>query len=77
MNIAILGGSFDPPHRGHVIIAKRLLKLTNFDEVWLMPLFSHPFNKNLSHPSKRLEMIMFLESGNVKVSDIEIRKKNN
>jgi nicotinate-nucleotide adenylyltransferase len=75
MNIAILGGSFDPPHKGHVIIAKRLLKLNNFDEVWLMPLFAHPFSKNLSHSSKRLEMTRLLESGNIKVSDFEIRKK--
>jgi nicotinate-nucleotide adenylyltransferase len=75
MKIAILGGSFDPPHRGHTIIAKRLLKLNNFDEIWFMPLFAHPFNKKLSDPQKRLEMIKFLESGNIKVSDFEIRKR--
>jgi nicotinate-nucleotide adenylyltransferase len=75
MNIAILGGSFDPPHRGHAIVARRLLKLNNFDEVWFMPLFAHPFSKNLSHSSKRLEMTKLLESGNIKVSDFEIRKK--
>lgn len=84
MNIAILGGSFDPPHKGHVTIANRLLKLIHFDQVWLMPLFQHPFNKpstesvlgkNLSAPDKRLEMTKYLERGPVKVSDFEIRKK--
>ena len=75
MNIAVLGGSFDPPHRGHTIIAKRLLKLNNFDEIWFMPLFAHPFSKKLSGPQKRLEMIKLLEGGNIKVSDFEIRKK--
>jgi len=75
MNIAILGGSFDPPHRGHAIIAKRLLKLNKFDEVWLIPLFSHPFNKSLSSPQKRLEMTKLLENGKIRVSDFEIKKR--
>lgn len=76
MKIAILGGSFDPPHAGHAAVAKRLLKLFNFDEVWLMPCFSHPFNKNLSASDKRLEMTKYLENDNVRVSDLEIRKKS-
>lgn len=75
MNIAILGGSFDPPHLGHQATAKRLLKLFKFDQIWLMPCFAHPFNKNLLAPDKRLEMTKYLENGNVKVSDLEIRKK--
>lgn len=75
MNIAILGGSFDPPHRGHRVTAKRLLKLFNFDEVWLMPCFQHPFNKSLSSSRKRFEMTKYLEKGNIKASDFELRKK--
>jgi nicotinate-nucleotide adenylyltransferase len=70
-----LGGSFDPPHRGHITIANRLLRLNLFDEIWLMPCYCHPFNKNLSDPSKRLEMTKFLEKGQVKVSDLEINNK--
>lgn len=89
MKIAILGGSFDPPHKGHVAIANRLLKLNHFAEIWLMPCYQHPFNKNLSSPKIRLEMTKLLEGrktrlpspegevngGQVKVSDLEIRKK--
>lgn len=75
MNIAILGGSFDPPHKGHVAVAKRLLKLFHFDEIWLMPLFQHPFSKNLSAPSKRFAMVKYLEKKNIKISDLEISKK--
>ena len=75
MKIAILGGSFDPPHKGHVAIANRLLKLLNFDQVWLMPCYQHPFNKNLSAPNIRFEMTKFLENALVKVSDLEIKKK--
>lgn len=75
MEIAILGGSFDPPHKGHVAIANRLLKLCQFDEIWLIPCYQHPFSKNLSTPEKRLNMTKYLENGKVKVSDLEIRKK--
>ncbi len=85
MNIAILGGSFDPPHKGHVAIANRLIKLLHFDEVWLMPCYQHPFSKNLSSPDKRFKMTKYLEDnktllrqgfgGQVKVSDLEIKNK--
>lgn len=84
MNIAILGGSFDPPHKGHIAVANRLLKLYHFDQAWLMPCYQHPFikpstksvlGKNLLASDKRLEMTKYLENGNVKVSDCEIRKK--
>ena len=75
MNIAILGGSFDPPHKGHVAIANKLIRLFHFNSVWLMPCYQHPFNKNLSDPNKRLEMTKYLEKGPTKVSDLEIRKK--
>ena len=76
MNIAILGGSFDPPHQGHQATAKRLLKLFNFGEVWLMPCYQHPFSKNLSPSDNRLEMTKYLESNSIKVSDFEVTKKS-
>lgn len=76
MNIAILGGSFDPPHLGHLATAKRLLNLFSLGQVWLMPCFTHPFNKNLSPSNNRFEMAKYLESENIKVSDFELRKKS-
>lgn len=75
MKIAILGGSFDPPHSGHAILAKRLLKAFNFDEVWLMPCYRHPFAKNLAEPSDRFLMAKCLEDKTVRVSDFELRRK--
>lgn len=75
MKIAILGGSFDPPHEGHVSIANRLLKLFDFDQFWLMPCYQHPFNKNLSTPDTRLAMTKYLETTRIKVLDLEIKRK--
>lgn len=75
MNIAILGGSFDPPHKGHAIIANRLLKLFHFDRIWLMPCYQHPFSKSLSSADKRFKMTKYLEDDKIKVSDLEIKNK--
>jgi len=75
MNIAILGGSFDPPHLGHQAIALQILEFLDIDEIWLMPVFSHPFNKTLSKPELRLEMTKMLEGEKIKVSEEEISQK--
>ena len=45
MKIAILGGAFDPPHTGHLIVAEQIREYLKLDEVWLMPVYSHPFSK--------------------------------
>jgi nicotinate-nucleotide adenylyltransferase len=75
MNIAILGGSFDPPHKGHTSIAKRLLRLGYADQIWFVPCYGHPFNKKLLTSSQRLEMTKYLEEGLTRVSDYEIKNK--
>lgn len=76
MNIAILGGSFDPPHNGHLAIAKQIKNLLPIDEVWFVPCFAHAFEKKLSSPHHRFIMTKLLENAGIKVSDIEINRKN-
>lgn len=75
MQIAILGGSFDPPHLGHLLIARQVLERLPIDEVWLMPCYQHDFDKPLSHPSHRLAMTKLLEDSGIKASDFEIKQK--
>lgn len=43
MNIALFGGAFDPPHVGHKLVAESLLKEQIVDEVWFVPVFTHPW----------------------------------
>ena len=45
-HIGILGGSFSPPHIGHLWIAQQAIEDNNLDEVWLMP------NSGLGHYGK-------------------------
>ena len=33
-HIGLLGGSFDPPHRGHIYISLRAKKILSLDQVW-------------------------------------------
>lgn len=35
--IGILGGTFDPPHCGHLLIANEVLVNLELDEIWFMP----------------------------------------
>lgn len=37
-NIGLLGGAFDPIHRGHVAVAYHALHTLHLDEVWLIPM---------------------------------------
>ena len=45
--IALFGGSFDPPHIGHLLAAAYVLAVEPIDELWLVPVHQHPFAKPL------------------------------
>jgi nicotinate-nucleotide adenylyltransferase len=75
MRIAILGGAFDPPHLWHKKISEQLIKLLKFDQVWLIPCFSHPFDKKMASSKHRLAMTRLLQSRNIKVRQEEIKRK--
>jgi nicotinate-nucleotide adenylyltransferase len=45
--IGLFGGSFDPPHVGHLLAAAYVLATEPLDELWLIPVDQHPFEKPL------------------------------
>ena len=47
MKIAILGGTFDPPHLGHLILADTVIRELNYDKVLFIP-SKIPPHKNIS-----------------------------
>ncbi|MEW5738826.1 MAG: nicotinate (nicotinamide) nucleotide adenylyltransferase [Myxococcota bacterium] len=56
MDVALLGGSFNPPHVGHLMAALYLRSVVGCDEVWLVPSFNHPFGKPLAPFDDRVNM---------------------
>ena len=54
--IALLGGSFNPPHVGHLLAAWYVLATEPVAEVWLLPSYRHPFGKELAPFADRVEM---------------------
>lgn len=75
MKFGILGGTFDPPHLGHLAIARAAIEALGLDEVVFMPAHRNPLKKGKRTPAKdRLEMTRLLIDGepNLAVSDLEI-----
>ncbi len=57
--IGLLGGTFDPPHYGHLIIANEVLNQCRLDEVWFVPAFVPPHKQQMrvSKPEHRVKMV--------------------
>jgi nicotinate-nucleotide adenylyltransferase len=73
MNIGIFGGTFDPPHLGHLTAAERVLDAGLAEEVWFIPCLAHRLGKSPADFSHRLAMCRLLINGRagMRVSDIE------
>jgi nicotinate-nucleotide adenylyltransferase len=56
MRVALFGGSFNPPHVAHQLVALYVLETRAVDELWLIPCFQHPFEKSLEPFADRLRM---------------------
>lgn len=56
MKVALLGGSFDPLHLGHLLLAAELLWRYEPEALWLLPVARHAFEKVLSPFEDRLAM---------------------
>ncbi len=54
--VALLGGSFNPPHVAHVMAAWWTLATQGVAEVWLLPSWRHPFGKELAPWEDRVRM---------------------
>ncbi len=74
----LFGGTFAPPHLGHVHAVETILERMNFDEILVMPTAvpPHKVKAKGDTPELRLEMCRaaFGELEHVRVSEYEIRK---
>ena len=76
MRICIFGGTFDPPHIGHLLIAQTVCEAEAFDKVIFMPANKPPHKKNISDVRDRLSMLNLAIEGNpnFEISDLEIKR---
>ncbi len=75
MKKAIFGGSFDPPHSGHLEIIQQTIISLNIDELIVVPAFLNPFKSQSFAPADlRLKWLQEMTKGmpKVRVSSFEI-----
>lgn len=76
MNYGIYGGTFDPPHSGHLIVAERVADTLALDKVFFIPSFQSPHKSpgESSAPEHRLAMTRLAVAGNplFECLDIEV-----
>ena len=80
MRIGIFGGTFDPPHIGHINACKIFANSFAFDKVFVIPVYLPPHKslRSSSSVQNRLDMSMIAFSrlaDNIEVSDIEIKRQ--
>lgn len=75
MTIGLLGGSFDPPHAGHVHISKWALRSFGLDAVWWLVSPGNPLKTRGPAPmARRMAACRDLVSDNrIIISDLEAR----
>jgi nicotinate-nucleotide adenylyltransferase len=73
VDVAFFGGSFDPPHVGHVLAAAYALSTAGIEHVLVAPVCVHAFAKPLSSFEDRLAMarLAFEPLSQVGVSELE------
>ena len=66
MRLGIFGGSFDPVHYGHLLLAESCREQCRLDQVWFIPAAVPPHKQHaaMSSPAHRVEMLRLATGGN-------------
>jgi nicotinate-nucleotide adenylyltransferase len=79
LKLAILGGSFDPVHIGHLLLADEVIRAFGYDRVILVPAFQSPFKINAEKASSQERLLMLAASiagdPRLTIDDCEIRRE--
>jgi len=79
MTVGIFGGSFNPPHMGHLIVLESVHDQLQFDKVLFVPSAQPPNKRDtvLARAESRLEMTRLAIAGNphFEASDIEVKRQ--
>jgi nicotinate-nucleotide adenylyltransferase len=77
MNVALFGGSFDPPHNGHLSIIHAALKQLDIDKLIVIPAYLNPFKTSSVAPAElRLKWLQkIIDDPRVEISNFEVKQK--
>jgi nicotinate-nucleotide adenylyltransferase len=80
VRIGVFGGTFDPPHVGHLLLASDAREALSLDRVIFVPAHSQPLKTGApatASPEDRLEMVRLAAAGDpaYSVDDAEISRK--
>jgi nicotinate-nucleotide adenylyltransferase len=78
MNIGVFGGTFDPPHIGHLLVASHVCETLGLERMVFVPSSVSPHKRTGAHtpPDDRLAMVRLAVAGapQMEVTDLEIRR---
>jgi len=77
MKICLFGGTFDPPHIGHLLVPQMVCEVEGFDKILFIPAYNPPHKINISSVEHRTNMLKIAINGNPKFefSDIEVQRE--
>ncbi len=78
MRLGLFGGSFDPVHTGHLVLADSCAGQTALDEVWFVPAARQPLKPSGPQASDALRLAMLrlalADRPRLEVSELEIER---
>ena len=78
MKTCLFGGTFDPPHFGHLIVAQTIFEAEHFDKIVFVPAHipPHKMEQKISSVSLRLDMLKMatMDNPDFEISDIELKR---
>jgi nicotinate-nucleotide adenylyltransferase len=79
LRLGLFGGTFDPPHIGHLVVAQDVVEALGLDRLLFVPagVPPHKTDREISPPGIRLEMVLAMAAGNDRfgVSQVELSRE--
>lgn len=75
-SLGVFGGSFNPVHSGHILLARHAKTALKLDAVWFVPCFRSADGKALAPPALRLKWLNLALDGEegLEACDMELRR---